>query len=114
MGVRAELGDYTISLKTDSEPYRLIINFKNAHDTSRDEWFDLTAIRYSCVLMALIDNAGEVAWTCPGSDKKGSDRGIFYKGRCQKSCSAILRWKDTANPRKVFSCSLMNWGSVIS
>ncbi len=98
LGVRAELGDYTISLKTDSEPYRLIINFKNAHDTSRDEWFDLTAIRYSCVLMALIDNAGEVAWTCPGSDKREATEGFFTREDAKKllSDTPVERYGESA------------------
>ena len=94
LGVRAELGDYTISLKADSEPYRLIINFKNAHDTSRDEWFDLTAIRYSCV----IDNAGEVAWTCPGSDKREATEGFFTREDAKKllSDTPVERYGESA------------------
>ena len=98
LGVKAELGDYTISLKTDSEPYRLTINFKNAHDISRDEWFDLTAVRYSCVLMALIDNAGEVAWTCPESDKREATEGMFTRDDAKKllSDTPVERYGESA------------------
>lgn len=94
---KSELGDYTISLKTDESPYRLTLEFKNSHDTSRDEWFDLTVIKYSCVLLSLIENADEIAWTCPKSDAREAVEGKFTREDAAKllNNTPALRYSET-------------------
>lgn len=97
LNLKSELGDYTVSLKTDENPYRLTIEFKNAHDTSRDEWFDLTVIKYSCVLLSLIENADEIAWTCPKSDSREAVEGKFTREDATKllNNTPALRYSET-------------------
>lgn len=55
-----ELGNYTIELKTDKEPYALIIKF---NDIKLDEEkVNEKMNMYSKILLALINNADEIHW----------------------------------------------------
>jgi len=55
-----ELGNYTIELKTDKEPYALIIRFNDIRldEKKVNEKMNM----YSKILLALINNVGEIHW----------------------------------------------------
>lgn len=55
-----ELGNYTIELKTDKEPYALIIEFNDIR--LDEEKVNEKMNMYSKILLALINNADEIHW----------------------------------------------------
>ena len=55
-----ELGNYTIELKTDIEPYALIIEFNDIR--LDEEKVNEKMNMYSKILLALINNADEIHW----------------------------------------------------
>lgn len=61
-----ELGDYTVELFTSQEPYALQVNLKETQDDPNAA--DQTMENHAFVLLALIDNLGEVRWTWPEDD----------------------------------------------
>ena len=66
----SSLGNYDISLKTDTEPYALTVNFDKIN-VPADELNDKMQM-YSYVLLALICNADEVHWNINTDDVKDS------------------------------------------
>ena len=76
-------GEFTVEVSSTEKPYRLTLCFKNAHDTSMEAWFENTMVGYSCVLLALIDNADEIGWSHPdGGD--GDTGGYFTRDDGEK------------------------------
>lgn len=76
-------GRFTIELKTDAEPYRITMCFSETRDISIGEWFENTMVKYSCVILALIENADEVGWSYP-ADETGDTGGYFTREDAQK------------------------------
>ena len=62
-----ELSPYTIELKTDGRPFRLTIKFDKEFPSEPSTEKRLQD--YSAVILCLIDNADEVVWEYPNSDK---------------------------------------------
>ena len=82
--VAENCGDFTIKLKTGEKPYRLTMNFKEAHDESMNEGFENTMVKYSCVLLALIEDADEIGWHCPSSTGGNEVSGYFTRSDAEK------------------------------
>lgn len=61
LGIRKKLGGFKIELQTTQEPYSIKLNFQDKVN-KRDE-FDLRMQKYALIMLALIDNAGEVQWS---------------------------------------------------
>lgn len=57
LAVAENIGDYTLELQTDEEPYSLIIHFRCENPQNR------LMEKYACIILALIDNVGKVSWT---------------------------------------------------
>lgn len=79
-----ELGGFTFSLKTDSKPYRLTLSFNDSHDTSLEDWYKTALIKYSCVLLALIENADEIGWSYPNETGAAVTEGYFTRADAEK------------------------------
>ncbi|BCJ92868.1 hypothetical protein acsn021_04370 [Anaerocolumna cellulosilytica] len=60
LGVPKTLGNFTNSLQTTKEPYGWTMDFEKS--TSNSNIFEERIKSYACVLIALIDNLGEVSW----------------------------------------------------
>jgi hypothetical protein len=57
----ADLGEYTIALKTDKEPYGLTIQYSKLKDKSDEDKFKiLERLDYAYFILALIDNLNDV------------------------------------------------------
>lgn len=82
-----EVADYCgqFELKAEKVNDEVVITFvfQEAHDSSRDEWFKMQMIRYSCALCALVDNVQKVSWEYPGS-ANGANGGFFTRGDADK------------------------------
>lgn len=61
-----QLGSYTMELQTTQEPYELVLHFEGTEE--EPEYFRQRMMENATVLLALIDNCGEVAWTLPDAD----------------------------------------------
>jgi hypothetical protein len=56
-----DLGEYTIALKTDEEPYGLTVNYSTLKNEGAEEKFENTGrIEYAYYALALIENLSEV------------------------------------------------------
>ncbi|MDF2541036.1 MAG: anti-sigma factor [Herbinix sp.] len=60
LGITNTLGNFKNSLQTSTEPYGWTLEF--VQGTSNSVMFDERMKNYACVLIALIDNLGEVDW----------------------------------------------------
>ena len=69
-------GEFTIEVSSKKEPYRLTLVFSEPHDKSRADWFENTMVGYACVLLAAIDNVGEIGWSYP--DNGSGDNGGYF------------------------------------
>lgn len=59
------LGKYTVELFTSQEPYVLQIDFTDDPGAGNYDSLDAAMFPRALLLMALIDNLGEVRWVCP-------------------------------------------------
>lgn len=83
LDVAKNCGEFTVEVSSKEKPYRLTLCFTAAHDASRETWFENTMVGYSCVLLALIDNVDEIAWSHPdGGD--GDTGGYFTREDAEK------------------------------
>ena len=57
LAVSQNIGDYTLELQTETEPYALIIHF--ACEEKKPELIE----KYAYVLLALIENVEKISWT---------------------------------------------------
>ena len=62
IGIHA-CGNYLNSLQTDSQPYGWTFEFQGAYSGKEVEQLNENMTEYSYLLMALVDNLGEVDWT---------------------------------------------------
>ncbi len=76
LDISYDCGEYEVVLQTEQEPYRLTMSFKYAPDSSRAEWFETTMVKYSCMLLALTEDADEIGWEYPANDSK--DTGGYF------------------------------------
>lgn len=60
LGIADELGSFTNELQTGTQPYGWTLYFENSINNSAV--FDEKMKGFSCILLALIDNLGEVSW----------------------------------------------------
>lgn len=60
LGIADELGSFTNELQTETQPYGWTLYFENSINNSAV--FDEKMKGFSCILLALIDNLGEVSW----------------------------------------------------
>ncbi len=68
LGISRQLGPFKNELQTTEEPYAWILHFETRpQDPAR---FEEEIRRYACVLMASIDNLGEVKWDYPSGTAK--------------------------------------------
>lgn len=77
-GVYTKLGALTIQLHTVKEPFGITLNFKNIVDKDDRKEFDGLMTSYAYVLLALIDNCGEVSWTYPDNvnEEDAEEKGL--------------------------------------
>lgn len=66
LNISEDLGDYTIKLQTSAEPYSLKLNFQDP--VMDKDAFDLQMQNNACLILALIENAGEVHWSYPAQE----------------------------------------------
>lgn len=66
LNISEDLGDYTIELQTSAEPYSLKLNFQDP--VMDKDAFDLQMQNNACLILALIENAGEVHWSYPAQE----------------------------------------------
>lgn len=57
------LGEFTMELQTSEEPYILMLHFEN--EPADQAVFNRRMEEHAVVLLALIENAGEIQWTYP-------------------------------------------------
>lgn len=63
LGVNRSLGNFTNELQTFTEPYKWQLNFnENTLDDIKE--LEHETFAYSCIMLATIDNLGEVSWNC--------------------------------------------------
>ena len=60
LGMGNELGNFTNELQTETTPYGWTLYFENS--TNNSAIFDEKMKGFSCILLALVDNLGEVSW----------------------------------------------------
>ncbi len=65
MGIYTKLGDFTTQRHTMKEPYGITLYFKNPVDEEDRAEFNGMMTSYAYVLLALIENCGEVSWSYP-------------------------------------------------
>lgn len=58
-----QLGAFKNSLQTTKEPYGWTLEFETPVSKNEEQFFNEQMTRYSYVLLALVDNLGEVSWT---------------------------------------------------
>lgn len=63
LGVNRSLGNFTSELQTFTEPYKWQLNF-NENTFEDMKQLENEIFAYSCVMLATIDNLGEVSWNC--------------------------------------------------
>lgn len=63
LGIAEKLGNYKNSLQTTEEPYGWTFEFEDEWEAADEEWKNLKMYNYACILLALIDNCGEIHWT---------------------------------------------------
>ncbi|MBE6799360.1 MAG: DUF4825 domain-containing protein [Ruminococcaceae bacterium] len=71
-------GEFTFTVDNTSDGVTVNFKFSQKHDSSRDEWFKMQMIRYSCAMLALVDNMQKVTWEYP--DSGASTGGSFTRG----------------------------------
>jgi hypothetical protein len=89
-----DLGGYKNQLQTATKPYGWTLEFEKT--TSNPAGVDGKMKNYACVLMALIDNIGEVHWSYNVTN--GTNPGPHINGMTQAQCSAYV-----GGPIKSFS-----------
>ena len=62
--IRELLGDFTVSMDTSRPPYRWTLEFERNPGGDRERW-QAEMKRCACVMLALVENLDEVAWTWP-------------------------------------------------
>lgn len=63
LGIQEKFGDYTLELETEKTPYILRIAFTD--EISYQGLNDSRMFKNAALLLALIDNADEIQWSCP-------------------------------------------------
>lgn len=90
------LGAFENELQTDEEPYGWSLNFGGRMINAKT--FDLKMEEYSCILIALIDNLGEVSWNYTVGTQDGREQ--RSRTLTEADCSELL-----GTPVKGFSDS---------
>jgi len=91
-----DFGGYRNQLQTAAKPYGWTLEFER--DTSNPTSFDGKMKNYACVLMALIDNIGEVHWSYDATTE--TKPGQRINGMTEAQCSVYV-----GGPIKNFSKS---------
>lgn len=73
MRVGEILGPFSIRLITSSEPYGIILDFKDPVAPAECDAFDAKMRAYATVILAMIDNSGTVGWTYTSYDQAGKE-----------------------------------------
>ena len=81
LGISRELGSFQNELQTSGEPYAWILHFENR--PSFPASFEEKMRGYACVLMAAVDNLGEVRWDYPVDFGSGA-AGTMTKDECSE------------------------------
>ena len=79
MEVAAHCGEYTLSVSKSDGGVDIVISLAKSHDPSRDEWFKMQMIKYSCAMFGLVDNLQKVTWQYPNNGS-GNTGGYFTRG----------------------------------
>lgn len=74
--IEENLGDYQIELQTNKAPYVLKLLFQNKVEYKDRDAFDLQMQKYAFVLLALIENAGEIQWSYASTELDGQETEI--------------------------------------
>ena len=74
LGITNVCGNYQMSLQTASEPYGMTIEFTDPCDNPQT--LDTNMEKFSCVLIALVDNLDSVSWTYTDSDGAGYEQTV--------------------------------------
>lgn len=62
LGIASTFGNFQNSLQTTKEPYGWTMEFVNPIDATDEEYLNKKMTEYSYILLALIENAGEISW----------------------------------------------------
>ena len=65
VGVAAQLGEFRSELRTDQEPFCWTVVLENQVPATEREQYEACMRGFACVMLAVIDNLGEVTFTCP-------------------------------------------------
>lgn len=84
LGIESRMGSFTIALQTDKEPYTLTLHFDQAPENA--EAFSDQFHYYANLLLALIDNCGQVSCTYPAA---GSQPAISLSWTPQNAKDAL-------------------------
>ncbi|MCI1958667.1 MAG: DUF4825 domain-containing protein [Clostridia bacterium] len=97
LGICKNFGNYTNSLQTTKEPYGWTLEFTGNVTKFNEAKFNSTMQSYACVLLAMIDNCGEISWNyvCDGK-------------LCTKTFTAKDARQMTGNDIKSYSSSAEN------
>lgn len=71
IGIREDLGGYTNELQTKAEPYGWTFSFQTILEESNEKIFDEKMRGYAYVLLATVDNVGEITWSYMVKTKEG-------------------------------------------
>lgn len=63
LGIAEKLGNFRSTLQTEKEPYGGTLEFSEEWEAEDEEWKNQKMYDYACILLALIDNCGEIHWT---------------------------------------------------
>lgn len=63
LGIGEKIGNFKTALQTTEEPYGWTFEFEDEWQTSDEEWKNAKMKDFACVLLALIENCGEIQWS---------------------------------------------------
>lgn len=73
LGICGDLGAFVNELQTTEEPYGWKLTFEHAVSENRKEYFDERMNAYAAVLLAAVDNLGQVSWEYPLRTQAGQE-----------------------------------------
>ena len=91
LGISRELGPFQNELQTSEEPYAWYLHFED--NVSATAGFEDKMRRYACVLMAAIDNLGEVGWDYPAAPGSEAERieGFMTEDECSEYVGSNIK-----------------------
>lgn len=97
LNIADNCGRFDFEVSAESSPYRVILRFEQTRNVSEADRFENTMVKYSCALLALIENADEIEWSYP-ADETGDTGGYFTRSDAEKLLSGVpaARYSESA------------------